>query len=112
MFIDVTSHILYEGFAIENLNVTSQTDVKTAYAFHATDIGGEVPDVLVVLVCCNEILGSGEFLDEQVLGHKVELQRDSGCGVGIDILMDMYYYDLIVVEGFDVQQYYISKLFV
>lgn len=112
MFIDVTSHILYEGFAIENLNVTSQTDVKTAYAFHATDIGGEVPDVLVVLVCCDEILGSGEFLYEQVLSHKVEPQKDFGCRVGIHMLMDMYDCDQIVVEGFDVQQYYISKLFV
>ena len=74
---------MLERFAFEDLDVAGKTDVEATNAFHATDISGEVPNVLIVFVSCDEILGSGKFLDKKVLGHEVELQRDLGCGVGI-----------------------------
>ena len=81
MFLDVVGYILFERFAFEDLDVTSKADVETADARHAADVGGEVPSVLVALLTIDEILGPGEFFDEQIFGHEVELQRDFGGGV-------------------------------
>ena len=81
MFLDVVGYILFERFAFEDLDVTGKADVETADARHVADVGGEVPDVLIALLTIDKIFGPGEFLDEQVLGHKVELEGDLGGGV-------------------------------
>jgi len=81
MFLDVVGYVLLERFTFEDLDVTGQTDIETADARHAADVGGEVPGVLVALLTIDEILGPGELFDEQVLGHEVELEGDLGGGV-------------------------------
>ena len=81
MFFDVLGDVLLERFAFEDLDVTGKTDVEAADARHVADVGSEVPDVLVALLTIDEILGPGEFLNEQVLGHEVKLEGDLGGGV-------------------------------
>ena len=81
MFLDVVGYVLLERFAFEDLDVTGKTDVKTADARHAADVGGEVPSILIAFVSFDEILGARELFDEQVLGHEVELEGDLGGGV-------------------------------
>ena len=78
VLLNILGNILFKGFAIEYLDVFCQADIKTANAFHAADGSGKVPDVLIVLVACDIVLGMGVFLYQQVLSHQVELERNGG----------------------------------
>ena len=78
VLLNIFGNILLEGFAIEYLNVFCQADIEAAYAFHAADGGGKVPDVLIVFVACDKILGTGVFFYQQVLSHQVELEGNGG----------------------------------
>jgi len=49
--------------------VVGEAQVEPADAFHLIDFGVEVPDVVVAFVRLDAILGRGELLDEEVLGH-------------------------------------------
>jgi len=44
--------------------VLGEANVEATYALHATDIGSEVPDVLVTLMTSDEFLSTGIFLYE------------------------------------------------
>ena len=57
--------------------MVGKAQVEPADAFHLIDFGVEVPDVVVALVGLDAVLGRGELLDEEVLGHQVELERDT-----------------------------------
>ena len=57
--------------------MVGKAQVESANAFHLINIGVEVPDVVVALVGLDAVLGRGELLDEEVLGHQVELERDT-----------------------------------
>lgn len=57
--------------------MVGQADVESGQTLDLIDLGVEVPDVVVALVRLDAVLGRGEFLDEEVLGHEVELERDT-----------------------------------
>ena len=52
-------------------------DVESSHALYLIDVGVEVPDVVIALVGLDAVLGRRELLDEEVLGHQVELERDT-----------------------------------
>ena len=54
-----------------------QADVESGQTLDLIDIGVEVPDVVIALVGLDAVLGRRELLDEEVLGHQVELERDT-----------------------------------
>ena len=62
---------------MQDLDVVCKAQVESADAFHLINLGVEVPDVVVALVGLDAVLGRGELLDEEVLGHQVELERDT-----------------------------------
>ena len=57
--------------------MVGKTQVEPADAFHLIDLGVEVPDAVVALVGLDELFCRREFLYEEILGHQVELERDT-----------------------------------
>lgn len=76
MFLRILSSVLLEGFAFEDCDVVGKANVETANAFETADVGIEIPDVLVALMTCEIVFGTGKLLDKEVLGHEVELEGD------------------------------------
>ena len=86
---------MFQFGGLQDLDVVGEAQVEPADALHLIDLGVEVPDVVVALVGLDAVLGRGELLDEEVLGHQVELERDGqGFGAGhvehvhVDLLVD------------------------
>ena len=69
----ILASVFLKLIAFENPDVFGKADIEATNAFHAADVCGEIPDVLVPLMGCNKVLGTGIFLNEKVLGHEVEL---------------------------------------
>ena len=53
--------------------MVGKADVEAADAFKTADVGIEIPDVLVALMTCEIVFGTGKLFDKEVLGHEVEL---------------------------------------
>ena len=96
-FLCILAGVFLQFIAFENSDVVGQADVEPTYAFHAAYISGEIPDVVVALMRRNKLLGPRIFLDEQILGHQVKLQRDT-CG-GIAAHVEYIYLDFMMFGG-------------
>ena len=81
IFLRILGSVLLKGFAFEDRDVVGKANVEAADARHVADVGGEVPGVLIALLTSNEIFGTRELFDKEVLGHEVELEGDLGGGV-------------------------------
>lgn len=57
--------------------MVGQADVESGQTLDLIDIGVEVPDVVVALVGLDELFCRRELFDEEILGHQVELERDT-----------------------------------
>ena len=74
---DECGHVLLQFGTVQNLDMIGKTNVEPADAFHLIDFGVEVPNVVVTFVGLDAVLGRRELLDKEVLGHQVELERDT-----------------------------------
>ena len=63
-FICILAGVFLQLIAFENPDVFGKTDIEATNAFHAADVGGEIPDVLVSLMASDELLRTGIFLYE------------------------------------------------
>ena len=63
-FLRIFIGVFFKLIAFENPDVFGKADIEAANAFHAADIGSEIPDVLVSLMASNELLRTGIFLYE------------------------------------------------
>ena len=63
--------------SIEDFDVVGQADVESGQTLDLIDIGVEVPDVVIALEGLDELFCRREFLYEEILGHQVELERDT-----------------------------------
>ena len=63
-FLCILAGVFLQFIAFKYPDVLGEANVEAANALHATDIGSEIPDVLVSLMASDELLCTGVFLYE------------------------------------------------